>query len=468
MKVLLLRPAANVSGMAQVIPLGLLAIGSALKRAGHSVRLLDLRMPDSSGTGLGESLRDFAPEVVGIGLMTIESDAAFALARQVKILRPGTRVIFGGPHCAHEPRFVLHDPNVDFMVIGEGEETAVDLIGALEGRADLQGIPGIAYRRGDRIIQTEDRQPIPDLDSLETDYSLIDVPRYFRFSCSHEYLPATRRFMPLMTSRGCPYSCIYCHDLFGKSMRFRSPRAVLSEMEFLRDTYGVEEFHILDDVFNINMKRAKQIFDSIVERGMDVKIAFPNGVRADLIDDEMVEKMRSAGVYRLALGIESGSRRIQRMISKSLDIAILKRVVEKLTGAGISVNGFFMLGFPGETREEMEQTIRFACGLDLSTALFSLVIPNPGTELRNRAAVAADANGGFSNYSINAVNGNSSCVETRDLLGLQRRAYRRFYLTPRRAWNLFRTTRSKTLLAAKLWSLLKLTSPWPPRLNFRS
>lgn len=451
------------------MPLGLIAVGSVLKRAGHTIQILDLRVSQYPETELRNTLHEFNPDVVGIGLMTVESDFAFALAKEVKSIKQDVINIFGGPHCAHDPKFILHDPNVDLMVIGEGELTIVELLSALENKKDLESIKGIAFKKNGEYIKTLPREKITDLDSLKQEYDLLDVNRYFNFTCSHEYLPATTRFMPLTTSRGCPFTCIYCHDIFGKDIRYVSAEAVLKEMAYLKETYGVNEFHILDDSFNIDMKRAKKIFDMIVERGLDVKISFPNGVRADYIDDEMVEKMRAAGVYRLALGIESGSLRIQKMISKSLDIKILKEVVSKLTQANISVNGFFMLGFPGETREEMEQTIQFACDLDLSTALFSLVIPNPGTELRDLVMEEGQsANQDFSQYSINAINSNASKVRPEELAELQKKAYRRFYFSPKRAWHIFKTTHSKMLLAAKFLSLLKLTSAWSNRLSYQS
>ncbi len=469
MKFLLVRPAVTDKNISKVMPLGLIAVGSVLKRAGHTIHILDLRISSYPDAELRNVLHEFNPDAVGIGLMTVESDFAFALAGQVKSIKKDVPVIFGGPHCAHDPQYILHDPNVDYMVIGEGELTIVELAEALEKKTDPGTVKGIAYRKNGEYVKTLPREKIADLDWLTQEYDLVDASRYFNFACSHEYLPATKRFMPLVTSRGCPFTCIYCHDIFGKDIRYRSADKVLDEMKFMQDTYGVNEFHILDDSFNIDMKRAKKIFDMIVERGMDVKISFPNGVRADYIDDEMVEKMRAAGVYRLALGIESGSLRIQKLISKSLDIKILKNVVSKLTQANISVNGFFMLGFPGETREEMEQTIQFACELDLSTALFSLVIPNPGTELRNMVLEEGEeVNKDFSHYSINAINSNASQVKPEDLVALQKQAYRRFYFSPRRAWHIFKTTHSKSLLAAKFLSLLKLTSAWSNRLSYQS
>ncbi len=467
MKVLLLRPYAKNRGISKVMPLGLLAVGSVLKRAGHVVQILDLRLSQYPEMELKNTLHEFNPDMVGIGLMTVESDFAFDLAKQVKAVKKDVPVLFGGPHCAHDPKYVLHDPNVDMMVIGEGELTIIELLEVLEKKQDLGAVKGIAFKRNGEYIKTLPREKILELDWLTQEYDLLDVTRYFNFDCSHEYLPASRRFMPLTTSRGCPFTCIYCHDIFGKDIRYVSAETMLKEMKFLQDTYGVSEFHILDDSFNIDMKRAKKIFDLIVERGMNVKISFPNGVRADYIDEEMVEKMRAAGVYRVALGIESGSLRIQKMISKSLDIKILKEVVSKLTQAGISVNGFFMLGFPGETRDEMEQTVRFACELDLSTALFSLVIPNPGTELRE-LVMEEGKDADFSQYSINAINSNASKVCSEDLVAIQKEAYRRFYFSPRRAWHIFKTTHSKLLLAVKFLSLLKLTGAWSNRLSYQS
>ncbi|MFQ5671702.1 MAG: B12-binding domain-containing radical SAM protein [Nitrospinales bacterium] len=469
MKILLLRPHADDRDISRVMPLGLIAVGSVLKREGYDIRILDLRLSSDPDADLKNTLAEFAPDVVGIGLMTVESDYAFAAARQVKSLKPNVTLIFGGPHCAHEPQFILHDPNVDLMVVGEAELTVVELLAALRDKKELSGIKGIAFKKDGQYVKTAAREKITDLDSLDQNYDLLEVHRYFNFDCSHEYLPATHSFMPIVTSRGCPFTCIYCHDIFGKDIRYRSPEAVIDEMQHMQEAYGVREFHILDDSFNIDMPRAKRIFDMIVERKMDIKISFPNGVRADFFDDEMIEKMSAAGVYRLALGIESGSLRIQKMISKSLDIGILKDVVSKLARARISVNGFFMLGFPGETIDEMKQTIQFACDLDLSTALFSLVIPNPGTALRDMVLEEAETqNANFSDYSINAVNSNASRLEPAELIKLQKQAYRRFYFNPRRAWHIYQTTRSKKLLLSKFLSLLKLTSSWSNRLSYQS
>tara|TARA_B100000686_G_scaffold339763_1_gene414366 strand:- start:2496 stop:3905 length:1410 start_codon:yes stop_codon:yes gene_type:complete len=469
MNILLTRPYAETRDISRVMPLGLIAVGTVLKRKGYNVRIEDLRLSQNPGADLTRVMQEFSPDVVGVGLMTVESDYAFNMAARIKDIDPNCTVVFGGPHCAHDPEFILHDPNVDVMVVGEAELTIAELMETLRNKSYLGVVKGIAFKKDGEYIKTGAREKILDLNWLDQDYELLDVQDYFNFQCSHEYLPATQSFMPLVTSRGCPFTCIYCHDIFGKDIRYRSADKVLEEMEMMMKCYGVREFHILDDSFNIDMKRAKKIFDMIVERGHDVKIAFPNGIRADYIDDEMVEKMAKAGVYRLALGIESGSLRIQKLISKSLDIGILRGVVSKLSRAGIGVNGFFMLGFPGETMDEMQQTIEFACDLDLSTALFSLVIPNPGTELRDMVIDEGEmVNKSFSEYSITAVNSNASKVDPQILAKLQKQAYRKFYFNPKRAWQIYRTTPSKRLLFSKFLSLLKLTSSWSKRLSYQS
>ncbi|MCH8157103.1 MAG: B12-binding domain-containing radical SAM protein [Nitrospinae bacterium] len=449
MKVLLLRPAAEKKSMARVLPLGLLAFGSVLKRAGHEIKILDLRISHSPDEELESVIKSFDPAVVGIGVMTIECKYGFIDAEKVKRIKPEVTVIFGGPHCSHEPRFILNNEYVDLMVSGEGELTIVELIRALEDGGDVSNIPGIAYKKDGTYIRTAERPVIRDLDTITQEYDLIDLERYFNFQCSMDFFPVfrNRRFIPLMTSRGCPFKCTYCHDIFDKSIQYRSPEVVVDEMEYLLKTYGIREFHIVDDVFNVNMKRAKIVLDVIIKRNLNVHISFPNGLRADFFDDELIDKMRRAGVYRMAIGIESGSQRIQDMIKKDLDIGILHGVIDKLTRARISVHGFFMLGFPTETRSEMEETIDFACNLGLTTANFSLVIPNPGTDLRQTFIESRERNfEDFSEYTFDAASCNASEVEGEELIKLKREANRRFYLSARRFRHVLRAMEPKWLL----------------------
>ena len=459
MKVLLLRPAAEKKSMARVLPLGLLAIGSVLKRAGHQVKILDLRISNSPDEELDAVMNSFDPQVVGIGVMTIECKYGFIDAAKVKKINPNVTVIFGGPHCSHEPQFILNDSNVDLMVSGEGDLTIVELVNTLEEGKDVAGVPGIAYKKNGSYLRTAERPVIRDLDTIDQEYDLINLERYFNFQSSMDFFPVFRnkRFIPLVTSRGCPFKCTYCHDIFDKSIQYRSPEAVVNEIEYLIKVYGIREFHIVDDVFNVNMKRAKIVLDAIIERNLNIHISFPNGLRADFFDDELIDKMQRAGVYRMALGIESGSQRIQDMIKKDLDINIIYDVVEKLTSARMSVHGFFMLGFPSETREEMKETIHFACNLGLTTANFSLVIPNPGTDLRQTFIESRESNfEDFSEYTFDAASSNASEVEGDDLIKLKREANRRFYLSAQRLRHVLRAVEPKWIMRSMINTPLAL------------
>ena len=459
MRVLLLRPAAEKKSMARVLPLGLLAIGSVLKRAGHQVKILDLRISNSPDEELSSVMKSFNPQVVGIGVMTIECKYGFIDAAKVKELNPDVTIIFGGPHCSHEPRVSLNDPNVDLMVSGEGDLTITELIDALQQGRDIENIAGIAYKKNGSYIRTADRPVIRDLDKFDQEYDLINLGRYFNFQSSMDFFPVFRnkRFLPLVTSRGCPFKCTYCHDIFDKSIQYRSPKAVVDEIEYLINKYGVREFHIVDDVFNVNMKRAKIVLDAIIQKNLNIHISFPNGLRADFFDDELIDKMQRAGVYRMALGIESGSQRIQDMIQKDLDINIIYGVVEKLTRARMSVHGFFMLGFPSETRKEMEATIDFACDLGLTTANFSLVIPNPGTDLRQTFIESRESNfEDFSEYTFDAASCNASEVEGDDLIKLKQEANRKFYLSLQRFKHVLRAVEPKWIVRSMINTPLAL------------
>ena len=368
--------------------LGLMYLASCLKRRFQSnvtLRIWTLvsrhnRVHDEK-EALLKQLKEFTPDLVGLRCLSIGKDSLRIAVETVKNWKRGCFVVVGGPHATDAPGDVLSNDAVDCVVIGEGEITLQELVERLLEGQSIAGIPGIAYRQGGEITQTGPRNPILELDSLPfPDYSLVDfgafTNRYLTFS-SKIYKPHAN----LLTTRGCPFQCMYCHNIHGKKFRARSPENVLSEIRFLRDEYDIRDFQIIDDIFNLDMERAKLICDLIVKNQMNITLSFPNGVRGDMMDEELLEKMASAGTKFMSYAIETASPRLQRMIRKNLNLEKVFQAIEYTAKLGIITRGFFMLGFPTETEQEASQTIEFAKASSLCGATFFTVVYFPGTDL---------------------------------------------------------------------------------------
>ncbi len=180
------------------------------------------------------------------------------------------------------------------------------------------------------------------------------------------------RCAPIFTSRGCPFGCIYCHNVFGKKFRARSAENVLDELSMLKREYNIGEIEIIDDCFNIDLSRAKEIARGIIDRKLDIAISFPNGIRADHMDKELVDLLKEAGTYRVYYAVETASPRLQKLIRKNVDLDRPKEIVDYTAAQGIMTCGFFMMGFPTETEEEIRMTIDYACRSKFHQVLFSM------------------------------------------------------------------------------------------------
>jgi hypothetical protein len=239
----------------------------------------------------------------------------------------------------------------------------------------------MAFRRDGTIVTTAPRALVADLDALPLpDYSVIDLDEF-----TNRYQTFTakiyQRHGNILTTRGCPYRCMYCHNVLGKRFRARSPESVVSEIRYLHDVFGLTDFQIVDDIFNLDLARAKEICDRIVASGMRLTLSFPNGVRGDRMDEELLDKMAAAGTKFMSYAIETGSPRLQRLIRKNLNLAKVDAAIRYTASLGIVTRGFFMLGFPTEREDEVLQTIEFAKQSSLCGATFFTVVYFPGTEL---------------------------------------------------------------------------------------
>jgi len=396
------------------------------------VKIEDVRLNGNDRFDLESAIRRYAPDVVGISALTHESDAVSWIAGCVKRVNASTPVLLGGPHATAYPEKAIQMPGVDYLVVGEGEIAAGQLIEHLLNQRDVSDIKGIVYKKDNRIFSTGRGNFIEDLNDLPMPaYDLLPVEAYGNFARMSR--TGSGNYMCIFSSRGCPYQCIYCHNIFGKVFRCRSAENLFNEIKHLHDTYKVRHFEIMDDVFNLDRQRLIDFCDLIINSGMKVTFAFPNGLRGDLLDEQQLIKLRQAGAIFIAFAIETGSPRLQKVIKKNIQLDKIKKNIEIARSLRIHSHGYAMIGFPGETMEEMKMTVDFLVSSKLHTFAMFAVMPFESTEL---AAIAKEmGRAPVSDFSMNYYSReflNLSDVPSRKVNRIRRQALLRFYLNPSR------------------------------------
>ena len=373
-------------------PLGIMYLSACLKQNLHhpvQTRLLTLDDTPEDHARLGHILTEFRPHLLGFSAVTAESHTAEVLARMAKKVLPGVLTAIGGPHATVYPDCVEGNPHFDMAVSGEGENAIVDIARAIISGRGFEDIRGLSFVDHNGILcHNPPAEPIADLDSLPfPDWEAIDIEAYQNRKNIVGYHNPNDRYMSLVTSRGCPYRCIYCHNLFGKKTRFRSAENVMQEILHLHRNYNINEFIIFDDIFNLDHDRMMRLMDLIIdEHKLDIRMAFPNGLRADIFTKEELDRMYRAGVFYMAVALEVGSPRVQKLIKKNLNMDRALENIEYASNKGIIICSFFMIGFPTETAEEMRQTLELAQKEFIDLSVIFEVTPQHGTELRRMTA----------------------------------------------------------------------------------
>jgi len=455
MNVFLVHASAYFPETERSMPLGAMYLASYLKdRHQCRVKLFDMQLRVRTPEPVIFQAREFKPDLIGISAMTPDSKVMESLAARFKSEFPDLPIVSGGAHASNNPESVMKNPSVDYVVSMEGERGFGALVDHLNGKRDLEQVPNLYYRRNGSSQQNDPAEFIEDLDSLPFPaYDLIDLEAYYRIPRCGVIL-SRQRYAALMTSRGCPYRCAYCHQILGKKWRPRSPENVVDEIEWLANEYGIGEFLFMDDIFNLSTDRTNRIARLIIDRELDVGLSFPIGLRGDIMTEESVKLLKQAGMFRCMYAVESASERIQGMIRKDNKLDKLLHIIDYTRKLGIMVHGSFMLGFPTETEQEAHSTIEWALRSGLHTAAFYRVIPFKGSELYVLAKAAGtpipEDPKSYEFHKSTAVN--VSAMPNRVLNRLKRKAYRRFYLSPRRLWDILRVlpNRRKTLPALLL------------------
>ncbi|HSW44348.1 MAG TPA: radical SAM protein [Phycisphaerae bacterium] len=405
MRVLLIQPPHDLfedDERQAMPPLGLAYIAAVLEQQGHEVRILDCVVegfdrlaprPDGRRRhGLGdESIREavaaYRPVVVGVScLFSAQTAAAHHVCRLAKEVDPEIVTVMGGAHPSAVPEEVLADPAVDACAIGEGEKILANLVRSLErGGFPPTDLAGLAVRVDGRVLTGPPAPVTSDLDALPAPARhLLRMREYFRHRSPHGAYVRRHPVTNLITSRGCPAKCSFCsiHTVWGRRFRWHSADRVLGEMEQLIERYGVRELQFEDDNLTLHKPRMRAICRGMIDRRLDLTWTTPNGAAIWALDEELVGLMREAGCHHLTLAVESGSPRVLRdIIRKPLDLSRVRPIVRACRAEGIGISVFFVVGFPGETGEEIRRTFDFAMSLDVDQACFFTATPYPGTEL---------------------------------------------------------------------------------------
>ena len=445
-------------------PMGVVSLAAYLrKKMGAEVRVADVQQMKDPAREVADVVRDMEPELVGLSGLTCEAFILHQSAQIAKTIRTGMPVIAGGPYPSSEPERLLADRNIDLAVMGEGEETLLDLARHIEDEgwsfvkpAGLAAIRGVAYRDEDGAGHLSPPRPlIEDLDSLpQPAWDTINL-RWFWTRRSMASV-GVRPYMPIVTSRGCPYSCTYCHNLFGRAFRARSAAGVVEEMAALRRKYGVNDFEFHEDCINLDRQRFEAILTGLLDRGLHPKLHFSSGVRTDLLDEAQIRLIRQVGAGEVSVSVETASPRLQKLTRHNLDLEKVRRNIELMADLRIFTRGFFMLGYPTETEEELRATIDFAVSSRLHLAGFFIVTPFPGTRMYEQFKALGKLRNNVStnDYEYTCAPFNGSEVSDKRFRGLYREAFFRFYSRPGRIIRILRDRPYSSGYGSELSNLL--------------
>nr|MQY69885.1 radical SAM protein [Bacillota bacterium] len=411
-------------------PLGLLYLASYIRKyTDYEIEVLDAIVEELNYSGIERRIEEIKPDVVGIQAMSFTLIDALLCAKVVKRIDGDIPVIFGGPHPTIFPQETINLKEVDYVVVGEGEVIFKELIENVNNPQKLRETRGLVYKEKGRIIDTGTRNFIEDLDSIPfPSRELTPYKKYYSLIAKRS--PITT----MITSRGCPYRCLFCdRPQLGKRFRARSAENVVDEMEECLKM-GIKEILIYDDTFTVNRQRVLDICSEILKRRL--KIIWDIRARVDNVDREMLQRLKEAGCERIHYGVEASNQRILDILRKEITLEQVKKAFRLTKEAGISTLAYFMFGSPGETEEEIRNSIKLAKELKPDFAHFSITTPFPSTDLYRLGLKEKILKGDYwKKFSQNPEKDFIPQVweenlSQEELMTLLKSAYRSFYVRP--------------------------------------
>lgn len=436
-------------------PLGFLYMAGVLEQNNFVVKILDcplyykLKRKINDKTikfglfpnQIEKIIRDFKPDIVGVScsFSMFESDS-FEVINLVKKIDKKIITLVGGAHSSSNPRFVLRNKNIDLVVIGEGELTCLEIAQAVRDKKNLHNIKGTALLLDDKFKINPPREPIHDLDSLEPAWHLVDFKEYFKHPDNYSVLMRAPS-VNIITSRGCPGDCVFCsvQTVWGRRWRAISAKKVVEQIEYLMRKYGVKHFRINDDNLTLDKKRVMEICNEIIKRKLDIRWDTPGGVAFWTLNEKVLMAMKKSGYYRITFGIESGSKNTQKYIRKNIELKKVDKMIEHCHKIGLWIASFFIIGFPFETKEDINDTMNYIINSKINFPFLFVAQPYPGTKMYEDFK-----NSGFLKHGL---------IETSHAFSTK---YNTKYFTPEQL-NYFR---KKTYIKFYLTKILKYANPY--------
>ena len=352
-------------------PVGLYYLAGVLNSQGISTSLMDFNLELPSRTSFVEHLQHAKPKIIGITSYTFNLSVAQRIVEEIRRVLPEALTVLGGVHASALPKeTIAENPSLDIVVIGEGEQTFLDLCSKVLRKEEIDDIKGIALRKDGHICVNSARELIEDLDKLPfPDRSLLPLEKY----------PVTS----VQTSRGCPYNCIFCsiNKFYGKRIRLRDPRKVAEECAMIVEKFNRKALYFFGDAFTINPNWTEEFCEEILHRRL--RFVWGCETRVDNVSPVILRKMKAAGCSEVHYGIDYGDEKVLRNLGKDISLGDINDAVKWAKEAGLFVGAFFIFNSPGENEETMENTFKLIQQVPIDAIEANLLTPYPGTSLWN-------------------------------------------------------------------------------------